>query len=140
MTKDPKKITKMRVEMYDRDWSVNWMDWSQQWQNDGMVTTKGNNSRMVISVNRNWKKLLSRDRIIAQGGVCFTLKQALVTVLNLLDCEIIVVWTGRVRVMRSREWEPLVWENLRYRYIAAVDDPQARVKGINFKGDIVSSI
>ena len=32
------------------------------------------------------------------------------------------------------------WENLRYRYIAAVDDPQARVKGINFKGNIVPSI
>ena len=70
-----------------------------------MVTTKGNNSRMVFSVNRNWKKLLSSDRIITQGGICFTLKQTLVTVLNLLDCEFIVVWTGGVRVMRLREWE-----------------------------------
>ena len=91
----------MRVEMYNRDWSVCWMDWSQQRQNNGMVTTKGNNSRMVFSINRNWKKLLPGDRIITQGGICFTLKQTLVTVLNLLDCKIIVVWAGGVRGMRS---------------------------------------
>jgi hypothetical protein len=68
-----------------------------------MVTTKGNNSRMVYSVNRNWKKLLPCNRIITQGGICFPLKQILVTVLNLLDCEFIVVWTGRVRVMRLKK-------------------------------------
>ena len=70
-----------------------------------MVTTKGNNSRMIFSVNRNWKKLLPSDRIITQGGICFALKQTLVAVLNLSDCEIFVIWTGRVRVMRLREWE-----------------------------------
>jgi hypothetical protein len=60
-----------------------------------MVTTKGNNSGMIFSVKRNWKKLSPSDRIITQGGICFTLKQTLVTVLNLLDCEMIVVWTGK---------------------------------------------
>ena len=95
----------MRVEMYDRDRSVYWIDRSQQWQNNGMITTKGNNSRMIFSVNRNWKKRFPSDRIITQGGICFTLKQTLVTILNLLNCEFIVVWTGRVRVMRTREWE-----------------------------------
>ena len=59
-----------------------------------MITTKGNNSRMVFPVNRNRKKLLPSDRIITQGGICFTLEQTLVTVLNLLNCKIIVVWTG----------------------------------------------
>ena len=68
-----------------------------------MVTTKGDNSRMIFSVKRNWKKFLPSDRIITQIGICFTLKQTLVTVLNLLDCEVIVVWTGRA--MRMREWE-----------------------------------
>ena len=90
----------MRVEMYHRDRSVYWIDWSQQWQNNSMVTTKGNNSRMNFAVKRNWKKLLPSDRIITQGGICFTVKQTLVTVLNLLDCQFIVVWTGRLRVMR----------------------------------------
>ena len=33
------------------------------------------------------------------------MKQALVTVLNLLDCDIIIVWTGKVRVVRMGEWE-----------------------------------
>jgi hypothetical protein len=78
---------------------------------------------MVFSVNRYWKKLLPSDRIITQDRICFALKQTLVTVLNLLDCDIIVVWTGRVRVMRLREWERFEKTNLRYWYIAAVDDP-----------------
>ena len=53
-------------------------------------------------------------------------------VLNLLDCELVVVRTGRVKVMRLRMGDVNLLENLRYRYITAVDDPQARVKGINF--------
>ena len=67
-----------------------------------MVTTKGNYSRMIFSVKRNWKKFFPSDRIITQGGICFALKQILVTVLNLLDCEIIVVGTGRLRVKNER--------------------------------------
>ena len=70
-----------------------------------MVTTKGDNSRMIFSVKRNWKKFLPSGRIISQSRICFTLEQTLVTVLNLLDCEIIVVWTSRLKVMRTGKWE-----------------------------------
>ena len=62
-----------------------------------MITAKGDNPRMIFSIKRNWKKFSPSDRIVTQGGICFTLKQALVTVLNLLDCELIVVWTGMGR-------------------------------------------
>jgi hypothetical protein len=101
-----------------------------------MVTTKRDDARVIFPVKRNGNKLLPSHRIVTQWRICFTVKQSLVSVFNLLNCILVVVRADE-RMSGSSKIEGA---DSRYRYIAAIDEPEACIEGINFERNVVSTI
>ena len=102
-----------------------------------MVTTKCDDARVIFPVKRNGSKFLPSHRIITQWRIRFTVKQGLVTIFDLLNCIIVVVWADErmdIAFISSK------CVDSRYRYIAAINDPEACIEGIHFKRNVVSTI
>ena len=59
-----------------------------------MITTKCDDPRVIFPVERDGDKFLSGHRIVTQRRICFTVEQGFMSVLNLLNCKFVVVWTN----------------------------------------------
>ena len=131
--------TEMRIEVDDGDGSVSRVDRSKQWKDDCVITTKCDDARVIFPVKRNGNKLLPSHWIVTQWGICFTVKQGLVSIFDLLNCIFVVVWAdeGINIPFISLKFEGV---DSRYRYIAAIDKPEACIEGINFERNVVSTI
>ena len=88
--------TKMRIKVDDGDGSVNRVDRPKQRKDDCVVATKCDDPRMMFSIERDGSKFLPSHRIVTQRRICFTVKQRLVSVFDLLDSKFVVIWTNDI--------------------------------------------
>ena len=138
-TKMTSPHTKMRIKVDDGDGSVSGVNRSKQWKDDCVVTTKRNDARVIFPVKRNGNKLLPSHRIVTQWRICFTVKQGLVSVFNLSNCILVVVRPNErmnIPVFSSK----IEGADSRYRYVAAIDKPEACIEGVNLERNVVSTI
>lgn len=89
----------VRVEMYDADGTVGFVDGAQEGERDGVIPTEGYDAREGPFV-------LGRTLLFCICGRC-THEKAVVTFFDLLDCVGVVV-AGDVLVLVSRS--EVVWE------------------------------
>lgn len=77
--------------MNNADRPIDRIDRSEKRQNDGVVSSEGNHSGMINAIKRDRNQRLSSERVITQRRESWTLKQRLVTMLNLLDGVVIII-------------------------------------------------
>ena len=82
----------VRIKVDHRDGPVGSVDGAQKRQNDGMISPEGNDARMMLSVGRDGHERLASRGVIPEGGEGFAMEQGLVSLLNLLDGELVVIW------------------------------------------------
>ena len=92
------------VEVDHRDLAVGTVDRTEEGKDDGVVTSKGDNARMMFAVRRDRHQRLSGRRVVPESREGSAVKELLVTVLDLFDGKLVIV--------------------RRHRYITAVDDLQ----------------
>jgi len=127
--------TEMGVKVDDGDWSVNRVDGSEQRKDDRMITTKCYNARVIFPIERDRNKFLPGHRVVAQRRISFTVKQSLVSVFDLLNCNFVVIWTNeRMNIPKSK-----VPHDSRHWYIATINNPETCVEGIDLERNIVST-
>jgi hypothetical protein len=85
-----------------------------------MITTKCDNTWMMLSVDRNWNEGLAGKRIVAKRGESRSVKELLVPAFDLLDGILVVV---------RCDWD-----------VTTVYKFKPREERVNVKGDVVSSI
>ena len=77
--------------MNDRNRAIDRVNRTKYRKDNGVVATKSNNSRMVLSIKRDGDELLPSERVVTQRRESLALKQCLVTLLYLLDSKFVVI-------------------------------------------------
>jgi hypothetical protein len=60
-----------------------------------VVTSKGDDPRVILAIKRDWDKRLACDRVVTQRRKGRSLKEGLVAIFYLLNGMLIVVWGDR---------------------------------------------
>ncbi len=108
------------VEVNHRDLSISGIDRSEKWEYNGVITAKSNDARVMLPIGRDGNEGLPSERIITQWAGRNAMQQCLMALLNLIDSESIVVGSDRD--------------------IAAINNLQARMEGIGFEWDVVTTV
>ena len=129
--------TKVGVEVNDWNGAIDWVNRTKYRKDDGVVTTKSNNSRMVLSIKGDGDELLPSERVITQRRESLAMKQSLVTLLYLLDSKLVVIWPWII-LCHSRNAK--IFVHLRDWDIATIYYPETRIEGVNLQRNVVSAI
>ena len=79
------------VEVDDRNLTVGTVDRAQEGENDSVVAAESDDARVVLAVSRQRNKRLAGESIVAERREGRAVEKLLVTVFDLLDCELVVV-------------------------------------------------
>lgn len=80
------------VEVDHRNLPISTVDRAEQREYDGVVSTEGDDARVMLAVRRDGHERLPGDRVVAECGESRAVEKLLVTVFDLLDGILIVVW------------------------------------------------
>ncbi len=83
--------TQMRIKVDDRNGSVSRINRTQKRKNNGVITTEGNDTRVVFTIDREGRQGLASRRIVPQRRVRFAVQQRFVPFFNLFYSDFVVV-------------------------------------------------
>lgn len=110
----------MRIEVNDGYGTVRRVYRAQKGQYNGMVPSERDDPRMMLAIDGDGQQGPSGDRVVAQCGEGGSMKELLVTVLNLFNSILVVVWSDGD--------------------VATVDNLQPGQKRVYLKGDIIAAV
>lgn len=121
----------VRIEVYDANGTVSFVDGAQEGERDGVVAAEGYDAGERLFV-------LGRPDLFCICGRC-PHEEAVMIIFDLLDCVGVVV-AGDMSVLGSPS--VIIWEgrNVRCnRYISTIDHSGPTVEGVGVEGDVVAA-
>lgn len=110
----------MGVKVNDGDRAVRAVNRAQDGEDDRMIAAERDNAGMVLSVGRDGHEGLARQRVVAERRERLAVEELLVSVLDLLNGELVIV-------RRNRD-------------VATVDDLQATQERVDLQRHVVSTV
>lgn len=116
----------VRVKVNDGDRAVRAVDGAQNREDDRMIAAERDNARVVFSVGRDGHEGLARQRVVAEGRERLAVEELLMSVLNLLNGELVIVrcnWdVATVDNLQSGQ----EWVHLQRHVVSTVESEAAR--------------